>query len=105
MAKITKTFVDGCTPADKDRIEWDDDLKGFGIKVFVTGTKSFIFDYRNPEGTKRRVTIGKLSTALTPDQARKRAIELYRQGLISFLTRTLPALHSQTRPTQPAPST
>ena len=81
MAKITKTFVDGCTPADKDRIEWDDDLKGFGIKVFVTGTKSFIFDYRNPEGTKRRVTIGKLSTALTPDQARKRAIELYRQVL------------------------
>lgn len=81
MAKITKTFVDGCTPADKDRIEWDDDLKGFGIKVFATGTKSFVFDYRNPEGTKRRVTIGKLSDALTPDQARKRAIELYRQVL------------------------
>lgn len=81
MAKITKTFVDDCTPTDKDRIEWDDDLKGFGIKVFATGTKSFIFDYRNPEGTKRRVTIGKLSDALTPDQARKRAIELYRQVL------------------------
>ena len=29
--------------------EWDDDLKGFGVRVYPTGRKSFIIMYRNEE--------------------------------------------------------
>ncbi len=81
MTKITKAMLDAEKPGDKDRIVWDDSITGFGVKIFSSGTKSFIFDYRSAEQQKRRVTIGKLSDALTPDQARKRALELYRQTL------------------------
>lgn len=70
MPKLTKTTVDAERPGDDQRFVWDTEIKGFGLKVFPTGVKSFIFQYRSPEGRTRRLTIGQYSHTLTADQAR-----------------------------------
>ena len=77
MAKLTKTEVDNLKPSDKDVFVWGDDPKGFGVKVFTSGVKSFVFQYRTQEGKTRRYTIGKLSDTLTVDQAKKKAKDLF----------------------------
>ena len=72
-AKITKTLVDASEPTDKVLFVWDLEIKGFGLRVMPSGVKSFVFQYRTPEGRTRRATIGKYSVMLTADQARKKA--------------------------------
>lgn len=73
MPKLTKTTVEAEQPGDKEKFIWDTELRGFGLKVFPTGVRTFVFQYRTPEGKTRRYTIGKYSDTLTTDQARKRA--------------------------------
>jgi len=73
MPKLTKTKVDTERSGDKERFVWDSEVKGFGLKIFPTGAKTFVFQYRTPEGKSRRLTIGKYSDTLTADQARKLA--------------------------------
>lgn len=73
MTKLTKSTVDAEQPGDDQRFVWDVELKGFGLKVFPSGTKTFVYQYRTPEGRTRRLTIGKHSKNLTADQARKLA--------------------------------
>lgn len=73
MPKLTKTTVEREQPSDKERFLWDTELKGFGLKVFPSGAKSFVFQYRTAEGQTKRLTIGKLSDSLTTEQARKLA--------------------------------
>jgi integrase len=77
MTKLTKTEVDDLKPKAAQYFAWSDDPKGFGVKVFTTGIKSFVFQYRTKEGKTRRYTIGKLSDTLTVEQARKRAKDLF----------------------------
>ncbi|GHA61493.1 hypothetical protein GCM10008927_28730 [Amylibacter ulvae] len=74
MARISKRFVDGLKISDKQRIEWDDTLKGFGVVVRPTGNHSYVFSYRNQHNRKRNVTIAKLG-GLTPAAARAKAEE------------------------------
>ncbi len=70
MAKITKRVVDALKPAGKaDVFAWDSELKGFGVRVKPSGTKSFLIQYRNPEGRTRRLVLGQYG-ALTPEGAR-----------------------------------
>lgn len=76
MPKLTKTTVEAEQPGDKERFVWDTELKGFGLKIFSTGAKTFVYQYRTPEGRTRRYTIGKYSNTLTADQARKRAKDI-----------------------------
>lgn len=78
MPKITKRVVDA-TEHDKDRrfYVWDDQIKGFGLLVLPTGVKSYIYQYRTPEGKERRATLGKHGS-LTPDEARDAADEMRR---------------------------
>ncbi|MDP2826702.1 MAG: site-specific integrase [Sulfuritalea sp.] len=71
--KLTKKVVDEEQHGDKDKFVWDIESKGFGLKIFTTGAKSFVFQYRTPEGKSRRLTIGRYSDSLTVDQARKLA--------------------------------
>lgn len=74
MTKITKRLVDGTSPGDKDIFVWDSEVKGFGLRVFKSGIKSYLIQYRSG-GRTRRMTIGKHGV-LTPDEARKQAREL-----------------------------
>jgi len=77
--KITKRTLDAAKPRETRYTIFDGAISGFGLRVFPSGEKSWIFEYRAGEGgrrvPKRRVTIGKASD-FTPDQARKLADNL-----------------------------
>jgi integrase len=72
MARISKRTVDAAQAGARPLFTWDSTLPGFGLLVLPSGSKSFVFQYRNAEGRTRRATIGKVG-ALTPDQARELA--------------------------------
>jgi integrase len=61
-------------PSKGNRIEYDDLVTGFGVRVTAAGAKSFIFNYRI-DGRERRITIGSFPVWKV-DQARKHAKQL-----------------------------
>jgi len=40
--KLTKRVVDGLGPADEDRVVFDSELPGFGLKITPSGHKVFL---------------------------------------------------------------
>ncbi|MDX0409236.1 DUF4102 domain-containing protein [Sinorhizobium medicae] len=71
MAKLTKKVVDGLEAREKDYFEWDDELPGFGVRVWPTGRKTYVAQYRAGKQT-RRFKIG-VHGPLTVEEARKEA--------------------------------
>lgn len=72
---LTKRQVDAASYAGDGSswdVRYDGQLPGFGLRVYPSGTKSFILRYRTPRGRVRTVTIGRYGP-LTVDQARQRA--------------------------------
>jgi integrase len=74
MPKLTKRIIDDLKPAVKPHIEWDQELRGFGVLVLPSGVKSFVLQYRNVSGRSKRLTIGRYGV-FTVDEARKVARE------------------------------
>ena len=74
MPRITKRTVDALGSAERERIVWDDDIKGFGVRVHPTGRKVYIVKYRH-EGRSVKVTIG-AHGPVTPAAARAKAAEI-----------------------------
>ena len=72
--KITKRAVDGIESDGSDRFYWDRELPGFGLRVRASGRKFFVAQFR-AKGKLRRMTLGPV-TAMTPEEARKRAMAL-----------------------------
>jgi integrase len=77
MKTISQTTVKKLNPAEKDFYLWDNDLKGYGVKVTPAGSRVYLVQYR-AGGRTRRVTIGKHGN-LTEDEARKLAKQLLGQ--------------------------
>src|SRR4029450_2723287 len=77
MAAISKRTVDAAKPVTKDTYVWDQELKGFGLKVTPAGRKVYLIQYRlgGRKGRTRRVTIG-VHGVLTAGEARARAKQL-----------------------------
>ncbi|TAL82096.1 MAG: DUF4102 domain-containing protein [Beijerinckiaceae bacterium] len=71
MAKLTKRLVDAAEPREKDYVVWDDELPGFGLRVFTSGKRSYVLQYR-ALGRSRRYTIG-LHGVWTAEAARQEA--------------------------------
>ncbi len=71
MAKLTKRIVDAAEVHEKDYFLWDDELPGFGLRVFASGKRSYLIQYR-AAGRTRRYTIG-LHGVWTPETARQEA--------------------------------
>ncbi|MBM3553775.1 MAG: site-specific integrase [Alphaproteobacteria bacterium] len=73
IGKLTKRTVDAAAPEAERYILWDSALKGFGLRIEPSGTKTFLVRYR-AAGRKRFVAVGRFGQ-LTPEQARGLAQE------------------------------
>lgn len=70
--KINATNLKKITPPEEGySLHWDDDLRGFGIRVTPTGKISYIAQAR-VNGKERRITLGRHGT-ITADKARSKA--------------------------------
>ena len=73
---LTKRAIDALEPKDRAWIAWDDRLTGFGVRVYPSGRKSFIVNYRTGEGGRKapnkRIVLGRCDR-LAPEQARRMA--------------------------------
>ncbi|WP_420383669.1 tyrosine-type recombinase/integrase [Novosphingobium sp.] len=62
MVKLTKELVEALSAADKPQVYFDDETKGFGVRVTPNGHKSFVIEYRLRDGprsaAKKRLKIG-----------------------------------------------
>lgn len=74
MFKLTKRCVEGLSIEAKDYLVWDRDVRGFGVRVYPSGKKTYLVQYRAGRRT-RRVTIGQHGV-LTTDEARREAKQL-----------------------------
>lgn len=74
MFKLTKRSVEGLAAEEKDYLAWDRDMRGFGIRVYPSGKKTYLVQYRAGRRT-RRITIGQHGV-LTAEEARIRAKQL-----------------------------
>lgn len=79
--KLTKRVVDALTyqgslqgGAWTRHVAWDDELHGFGLRVYPSGRKVFVLSYR-AKGQKRLATVGPYGV-LTVDEARHKASRL-----------------------------
>src|SRR6185437_13479880 len=72
MVALTKRFIDGLVTPARVALHWDGVLPGFGLRHFPSGVKTFLYDYRDRDGRKRRVTIGRFGS-LTVEEARTQA--------------------------------
>ena len=74
MPRLTQKLIDSLRADGRDRIVFDETVPGFGVRVFRSGRKSYMIQYRSQKRT-RRFTLGNC-TILTPLQARKKAQSL-----------------------------
>ena len=80
--KLTKRIVDALKAPKPSKVGvkvreqflWDRELRGFGVQVMPSGLKSFVIQYRSPEGRNRRAVIGRYGL-MTVEEARKLAHE------------------------------
>ncbi len=74
MSRLTIRSIEALPKTGKDYVAFDDDVPGFGVRVFPSGKKSYCIQYR-AGGRSRRVTFARVGTS-TPDEARKLAKKL-----------------------------
>ncbi|MCV6823165.1 MULTISPECIES: site-specific integrase [Halocynthiibacter] len=74
MFKITKRSVEALEVTDKEYIIWDQIIRGFGVRVYPSGRKAFVVQYRSGRRS-RRITLGQHGN-VTADEARTRARKL-----------------------------
>ena len=74
MIKISKRIVDAIEPQDRDVDYYDEDVKGFGMRVRPSGRKTYFVMMRH-KGVMRRFTIGSHGS-VTPELARLKAKQI-----------------------------
>lgn len=76
--RIGKSVVDAMRSAGVAGFLWDEDIKGFGMKVTSSGAASYVLQYRmgGRESKTRRYTIGGHGSPWTPATARAEAERL-----------------------------
>ena len=57
---LTEKKVRDARPGEENRIEWDGEVKGLGLRVTKAGAKSYVLSYR-VDGRKRLMTLGRVS--------------------------------------------
>ena len=59
-ANLTKRTLDAAKPAAKDYQIWDTKVRGLGVRVYPSGARGFILQYRNAAGRTRKIALGRL---------------------------------------------
>src|SRR3954447_24405317 len=72
MPKLTKRVVEAFPPAAGDLFVWDDELPGFGLRVYPSGTRKYLLQWKR-DGRTRRLVLG-THGPLTCEQARAAAL-------------------------------
>jgi integrase len=74
---LTKQVVEKTAPEPgRDLFMWDSKVHGFGVRVYPSGKRMYVFQYRSKAGKQRRVAI-RLHGPFTVDKARDAAADLY----------------------------
>jgi integrase len=74
---LTKLVVERTEPdPTRDLFVWDSKVPGFGARIYPTGKRMYVFQYRTKARQQRRVAIG-LHGPLTVETAREAAADLY----------------------------
>jgi integrase len=79
---LTEKHIRDMRPGACTRIEWDDQLRGLGVRITVAGIKAYVLNYR-VDGRERRMTLGRVAE-LSLSAARRLASEqmaLVRKGI------------------------
>lgn len=71
MTKLTKRYVESLAAPDAESILWDDELSGFGLRLYPSGRKVYVVQYKL-HGRTRRKTLGKHGV-VTAEEARRDA--------------------------------
>jgi integrase len=74
MTKLTKRTADLAAAGDKLAAIWDEELRGFGLRVYPNGRKVYVVKCRI-KGQQRFITLGQHGP-VTADQARTRAYNI-----------------------------
>ena len=70
--RLTKRTVDAIpVPERGERFEWDEELRGFGVRAYPSGKRVYVVQYRASRRT-RRVPLG-AHGVITVDEARRKA--------------------------------
>ena len=71
--KLTKRIVESIrSNATGEIVVWDSELRGFGVRVFPSGRKTYLVQYRNQYNRTRKKKIG-VHGVITTEQAREEA--------------------------------
>jgi integrase len=68
--KLIKSSVEALEPKEKEYDVFDNQIKGFLVRVHPTGRKCFYYTYRNVARKRKRIMIGVFGTSKTAEQAR-----------------------------------
>ena len=81
--KLNRRTIDGLAVERGNRVFWDSELPGFGIRVHSTGHKVYVAQARIPGGLPKRGVIGRYVEISTEEARRKAAetIDRIRRGL------------------------
>jgi integrase len=95
--KLTKEIVEKTEPGATDLFLWDSELPGFGCKITPNRKRTYVAQYRAPDGRTRRLSLGRHGV-VTIDQARKKAKEKLGAAALGEdpATEKLEARHSPT---------
>lgn len=74
MPRLTKRTIEALQPRRTDYLVFDDEVLGFGVRIYPTGRKAFLVQYRSG-GRTRRLKVGRFGI-LTADEARNQARQL-----------------------------
>jgi integrase len=74
MPRLTKRTVEQIAPGSTETIHWDDELRGFGVRIWPSGRKVYLVMSR-VKGRLRKITIGPHGP-ITAEKARVRAHEI-----------------------------
>src|SRR6516164_486228 len=74
---LTKLIVERAAPEPgRDLFVWDSRVPGFGVRVYPSGKRMYVFQYRSKGVRQRRAAVG-FHGPFTVEKAREAAADLY----------------------------